>query len=200
MISKKIGFAIISVGICMIFSSGSIIVNNVYTDIKAGEESRDIISKLTDYQQMVTSQDEALPDYFDGADNELVSVKVYQNDYIGTLSIPNYGLELPVMKDWSYSGLQISPCRYYGTVYKNNMIIAAHNYYSHFGSIGGLSKGDVVSFRNIDGLLFKYVVAEKEVLQPDEVDKMCNDNWDLTLFTCSLGGESRITVRCKLEG
>ena len=30
-------------------------------------------------------------------------------DYIGYLSIPSIGLELPVLSQWSYAGLKIAP-------------------------------------------------------------------------------------------
>jgi len=35
-----------------------------------------------------------------------------------------------------------------------------------------------------------------ETLQPTAVEEMCSGDWDLTLFTCTLGGKFRVTVRC----
>jgi sortase A len=29
------------------------------------------------------------------------------------------------------------------------------------------------------------------------VEEMESDEWDLTLFTCTIGGKSRVTIRCE---
>lgn len=40
--------------------------------------------------------------------------------------------------------------------------------------------------------------AEIEILSPDAVEEMTEGNGDLPLFTCTLDGGSRVTVRCVL--
>lgn len=39
-----------------------------------------------------------------------------------------------------------------------------------------------------------------EVLQPTQIEKMTvkssGDDWDLTLFTCTTGGQARYALRC----
>ena len=89
-----------------------------------------------------------------------------------------------------------SPCRCKGSAYLNNMILAAHNYTKHFGPIRRLLPGDEVIFTDVDGNIFDYSVAELEQLEGTDVDEMEAGEWDLTLFTCTLGGQYRITVRC----
>ena len=41
-----------------------------------------------------------------------------------------------------------------------------------------------------------YEVIELETLSPFAIEEMTGGNWDLTLFTCTYGGKSRVTVRC----
>ncbi|WP_330619096.1 hypothetical protein, partial [Extibacter sp. GGCC_0201] len=54
-----------------------------------------------------------------------------------------------------------------------------------------------VRFVDADGNEFSYAVAFTDVLGPTAVDEMkAADGWDLTLFTCTWGGASRVTVRC----
>ena len=36
-----------------------------------------------------------------------------------------------------------------------------------------------------------------EILQPGDVEEMLSGGWALTLFTCTLGGRTRVTVRCE---
>ena len=118
-------------------------------------------------------------------------------DYIGVLELPLLGLELPVMESWSYPDLRVAPCRYSGSAYQDDMVVAAHNYKSHFGCLKELRLGDEVRFTDMEGNVFRYAVADLETLGKYDVEKMTSGDWDLTLFTCTYGGKSRVTVRCQ---
>ena len=118
------------------------------------------------------------------------------NGYIGLLEIPALGLSLPVMSEWSYPNLKLAPCRYSGSAYTGNFTIAGHNYSTHFGPIGGLNAGDSITFTDMQGNRFAYEVQVVETLEATAVEDMVSEEWDLTLFTCDLSGESRVTVRC----
>ena len=52
-------------------------------------------------------------------------------------------------------------------------------------------------FTDMDGNEFVYSVLEIETLTPYSVQQMTTGDWDLTLFTCTIGGTSRVTVRCE---
>ena len=56
---------------------------------------------------------------------------------------------------------------------------------------------DEVVFTDIDGNIFRYQVVKKEVLKSTAIEEMEAGEWDLTLFTCTVGGASRMTVRCE---
>ena len=57
--------------------------------------------------------------------------------------------------------------------------------------------GDELSFTDADGNVFYYTVDEIETLSPFATEEMTSSGWDLTLFTCTVGGASRVTVRCE---
>ena len=126
-------------------------------------------------------------------------------NYIGYLSIPSIGLELPVMSEWSYAGLKVAPGRYSGSTYADNMVVCAHNYAKHFSPIKWLAEGAEVYFTDMDGMVWSYEVSYVENLQPTQIEKMTtktedSDAWDLTLFTCTTGGSARCAVRCVRTG
>ena len=137
------------------------------------------------------------PDYVLNPNMEMPESEIDGNMYIGILKIPALEIELPVMSKWDYARLRLSPCRYAGSVYLNNMVICAHNYDRHFGGIKNLQLGDELSFTDMDGNVFSYRVIEIETLKPRASEEMKNGDWDLTLFTCTLGGATRVTVRCE---
>lgn len=109
-------------------------------------------------------------------------------------------LELPVMRDWSYPTLKQSPCRYSGSAETKDLIIAAHNYTTHFGRIGALTAGDKIRFTDTAGKQYEYNVCSTETLAGTDIAGMFSgqgETWDLTLYTCTIGGQNRITVRAK---
>lgn len=137
-----------------------------------------------------------IPDYILNPDMDMPVKNIDGQDYIGILSIPSLNLELPVISEWSNSRLKIAPCRYGGSAYSGNLIIAAHNYRSHFGSLRNLEEGSDVIFTDVDGNIFTYTVMVREILKSTDVQEMESGGWDLTLFTCTAGGQNRVTVRC----
>lgn len=171
--------------------------------IEAAEEKNDpkqpdeIIAKQETIQE--TKQEAFIPDYILNPDMKMPTELIDGNEYIGIISIPDIDVVLPVMESWSYPNLKISPCRYNGTAYKENFVICAHNYEAHFGNLKYLDAGSDIIFTDVDGNEFRYKVVEIETLQPTAIEDMISGDWDLTLFTCTVGGASRVTVRCLLQ-
>ncbi len=130
---------------------------------------------------------------------DMPKININGEYYVGILKIPALGLELPVKGDFSYKGLLSAPCMYYGSVYTDNMVVAAHNYYSHFGRLKSLKIGDEVSFTDGDGNVFTYAVGEIEQLRGSQVEEMKSGFRELTLFTCTPCGKARVTVRLELN-
>lgn len=117
--------------------------------------------------------------------------------YAGVLTIPALGVELPVMQDWSYANLRLAPCRYAGSAAAGDLILAAHNFSSHFGEIQSLNTGDEIRFTDTAGTVYVYEVLQTEMIGGYDVETMKSgaDEWDLTLFTCTISGRSRVSVR-----
>lgn len=129
-----------------------------------------------------------------GSDAEGLYVGGYS--YMGYLYIPTIDLKLPVMTSWSYEALMISPCRYTGSVATDDLVIAAHNYSQHFWNIQYLTEGAPVYFTDWEGETVAYEVSLVETLSPYAIEEMTDSGYALTLFTCTYGGQSRVTVRC----
>ena len=105
---------------------------------------------------------------------------------------------LPVLTDWSYIKLKKAPCHYYGSYYEKDFVIAAHNYESHFGELSELQDDDIVIFTDASVTVHYYEVILLETLPDDATKEMITSGFDLSLYTCTLGGGSRVTVRCSL--
>ncbi len=195
---SKLGNLCMSLGAVLMIAALSLCFINLRESDQAGDQAKNVINKLEQLREPETTpagteETEALPDPFDPT---MAEVEIDGYLYIGTLDIPSLDLSLPVMSEWDYPRLKIAPCRYTGSTKTDDLVIAAHNYESHFGKLKNLLKGDRVFFTDMDGVLNEYAVAEIEVLQPTAVEDMSAGDYALTLFTCTYGGASRVTVRC----
>ena len=132
------------------------------------------------------------------AEKDMPAVTVEDRDYIGIIAIPGYELELPVISEWSYSALKSAPCRYAGSAYAGDLVIAGHNYRAHFACLPELKEGEQVVFTDMEGNVFIYEVTGQEILNAEAVEEVKRGDWDLTLFTCTGDGSRRIVVRCRL--
>lgn len=129
-------------------------------------------------------------------DRQMPVVEIDGYGYVGFVGIPALRLELPVMADWSYPQLKISPCRFMGDLYSGDLVIMAHNYDHHFGKLQDLRVDDIVTFTDMNGETTEFQIVALDVLDPMAVEEMAAGDYDLTLFTCTYGGQSRVTVRC----
>lgn len=144
-------------------------------------------------------QEAVIPDDLLDPEMEMPTVETDGQAYIGVLAIPALELELPVISQWSYPRLKIAPCRFEGSAYSDDLIIAGHNYRSHFGGLKNLRPGDEVTFTDVEGEVFRYTVAELETLDGNDLEGLESGEWDLTLFTCTLARTTRVVVRCVRE-
>ena len=127
---------------------------------------------------------------------QMTEVEIDGYAYIGYLSVPSQGLELPVMSRWDYPRLKIAPCRYSGTVMEDNLVLVAHNYRRHFGPLRQLRPGDEVLLTDMDGNLIVYQVAAMDVVPPSSTEEVTGGLFDLALVTCTYGGKTRLVVYC----
>ena len=195
-----------AIGCLLLAAALGITIYNILDNRRAGmavkataEQLEEIIPRNTpdDAERTMPAAEEEIPDYVLNPEMDMPVVQVDGYDYIGTLELPTLGLTLPVMSDWDYPRLKSAPCRYAGSAYQGDLVIAAHNYTNHFGTLKNLKIGDRITFTDSDGNIFSYSVAEMETLDPYDIEDMRSGDWDLTLFTCTVGGQSRVTVRCE---
>lgn len=194
------GLCWILAGTVLLAAALSLCLYNWHQSIRSGKTAQEVLTVLKEELPPLTTElpeEDLFQEYGVSEPQEETVLTVYEYTYIGILTIPSLGIELPVQDEWSYPNLKIAPCRYAGTVADGNLIVAAHNYRSHFGRIGELNSGDEILFTECSGAVHTYEVVQTDLLIGTDVSAMAegDENWDLTLFTCTLSGQSRVTVR-----
>ena len=177
-------------GALLVILAAVIINSNLKENADAGDASDEYLSGV-----IAQIPGTVLPN-----SGDMPVVDVDGHSFIGTVQIPSLRLLLPVQSQWDSKAARYAVCRYKGSVYDNDLIIAGHNYTEHFGTLNKLSTGDDVIVTDMNGRSFYYKVSNIETLAGSDVDEMEAGDWDLTLFTCTIGGANRVTVRCEATG
>lgn len=203
---KKLGNFLLLLGVVALVVAVIMASMTMRESIAAEQAAASVLDKILNREPEGTTADGLeIPDATDGemapeeeteyVPTEETVVDIDGYGYIGYLTFPTLDLQLPVMSEWDYARLKISPCRYVGSVLTDDIVIAAHNN-RHFGPINDLELGDSVIFTDMNGYTVYYEVVESSILAPTAIEEMTSGEFDLTLFTCTLGGASRVTVRC----
>ncbi len=185
--NNKKGLVLVYIGVLLISCSLCLYMYNNYENKQAGIRSEKIYNQI---QETLLKVDEKVI--------ETNTINIDGNKYIGTISIPALGLDLPIMNDWNNEKMKYAPCRYYGSIYTNDLILCSHSYDNLLGNIKDLNQGDYVVITDIYGEKFTYKVEVIEILEPDDVKEMIENEFDLTLFTCTKDNLNRITVRLNM--
>lgn len=205
---NRIGNILKGAGLILVTAAVLLLVYNLWDGHRARESEEAILAEYLQENKKASESPDAsdkedkqnIPDYILNPDMDMPEYTLKSlGDVacIGILEIPALNLELPVISSWSYSSLRLAPCRYSGSAYKGDLVIAAHNYQSQFGGLRTLPEGSEVFFTDAVGNRFSYYVAVTEALTPWSVDDMTSGEWPLTLFTCTLDSQNRVTVRCE---
>ena len=206
---KKSGIIFVILGAVLMLSALLLFLYNGYEDRRAGAEAEIL---LDDIQAVIEQKpaptplpEETTPPAPENAEPaetlpqethppEMPEVMIKGYAYIGYLSIPELELQLPVMSQWDYDRLNISPCRHFGSSRTDDLVIAAHNYKTHFGSLSSLQTGTKVYFTDMDGIQNEYSLERLDTLAADAVDEVQNSGFDLVLYTCTPGGKTRVVA------
>ena len=196
--NRRFWSAVTAAGVILLAAAVGLTLWNVQTDLKAAQSRDTILLQLAD---VMPEEDEPAADKppateTPATEEVLPSVPIDGRNYMGAIRFPSLDLELPVLAEYTLPALKIAPAVYSGTPEGNDLVICGHNYRSHFGPLNRLSLGDEVLMRTVDGAVYRYTVAATEVVSPLAVQDVTNGQWDLTLFTCTLGGKTRFVVRC----
>lgn len=207
---KLPAFLCIILGVALLAGSLALWSRNRDESDEAGEQSAVMLAQVQEAITQRTAQAEtagsqgsttitqAIPESREDEEltPELPVVNLEGYDCVGYILIDSVDIRLPVLSTWDYTLLKVAPCRHFGSSRTDDLVIAGHNYDSHFGSLKNVKLGDTVYFVDMDGVVNTYTVEKIDELKPTQVDEVANSGHDLVLYTCTLDGTTRVTVFC----
>lgn len=189
---RKFGICCIILGFLCLLASGGWILYNRWEAQNAADAANALLQDVRVQMEQTPQTQEPEEE----TSQQMLTTQVDGYECIGVISIPVLELELPVLDDWTYEKLKVAPCLYHGSYNEKNFVIAGHNYEGHFKRLSQLQAKDLIVFTDISGGEHLYEVALLETLPADATEAMITAGFDLSLYTCTPGGGSRVTVRC----
>ncbi len=198
---KLKGYLLISLGTIFIIIAASLLYYNLNLEKEAKTVADRIVPEII--KEIKTNQGKSDAVIQPASQTESVQHKTNEKylelnskKYMGILTFPSLGLELPILASYVYKDLMTAPCCYSGNP-AGYMVIAAHNFKAHFGNIYKLSKGDTILFTDIEGNVTQYKVMLQKEVNVEDIDKFFDMHYDLTLITCNYLGNKRVMVGCE---
>lgn len=173
----------LTLGILLLAASAALLLHN-RQEVRQAQRSAELLLAQTCVAET------------DAAGQEQAAQEAQPEELFAVLSVPALALELPVLPAWSEAELTRAPCRQQGSAEEGGLVIAGHNYASHFGSLSHLSAGDAVTLSAADGAVYRYAVVWVEQVAADDTDTVLAAVEPLVLYTCTYGGQARIAVFC----
>ena len=136
-INMSKGKILVIIGVFLILISLTMTVYNKYEDLKAGKDANETLNII---KNEITSQKHVVDTLPTDEVREMKTININGDEFIGTITIPSINLELPVLSKFSNSNLKKAPCRYYGNLFTNDLIICAHAYETFFANLNKLKQ------------------------------------------------------------
>ncbi len=182
---KRFGKVLLAVGIMLISISAIMVIKYEIHDMKSEKIIKDVLRRIEDY---------------DAQNNDNSTLyRINDTQYIGVLNIPSLDVVLPICSEWNSENSEKGVCRYSGSVKEKNFIMAGHNYRSMLRNLSEIETGSEIIITDSDKVEHRYIVTYTEVIGGYNSEAMTSGEWDMTVFTCTISGNSRYVVRCVLK-
>jgi len=209
----------ICAGALLLLASASLLFYSRFDDNMAGQRAQSLLEQVMEdgWEQSLFFVDESMQRYpsagrtasilelseeeqhpEDEQDAESWHGEALVYSVIGIMEIPVFNQKLPVLSGCTYALLNISVGRYAGHADEKpeRLVIAGHNFRSHFGRISTLDLGDELLFTTQDGSTYRYIVIGMDSCHRDDKEAVREgDEWDITLLTCQKDRTMRTLVR-----
>jgi len=116
-------------------------------------------------------------------------------DYCALLEVPDASVVLPVANVWNNA--ELTPERYYGSVYNGTMIIGGKGTENQLGFVTQLDLGNRITVVDMYGGQFNYIVERIDRAKSLDKESLSSADYQLTLFAYIAKEKKYVVVRCR---
>lgn len=118
-------------------------------------------------------------------------------DFSGLVSVPSFGVCLPLGSEWNAPAFYAYPCRFWGSVYDHSLIIGGSSQKGQFDFLGRLDLGEKILVTDMMGAEFAYRVTGIDRRKHADMQTFGETESDLILFARDTSTLDHLLVRCE---
>lgn len=173
----------------------------VYSKLSSTNKDKEIKNNLEQNNQIQDKNEE-----IELSELEIVNVdmpeKIENYDVLGEIEIQSIGVKKYILSRTTDESLDLSVTRFWGEgIHESgNFSIIGHNYSGIFKDLKELVLGDTFTLTSKDGRICTYVIYDIFIVEPNDVsciEDSLNGEREVTLITCTPGGERRLILKAK---
>ena len=125
-------------------------------------------------------------------------LQVEENDFVALIDVPGFGTVLPVGSSWDTHKLSSYPCRFWGSIYDNSMIIGGCSLPGQFDFFEKLDPGSTIIVTDMMGIEYTYTVVRIDHATSATYERLCEGSFPLVLFAGNRYSTQYLIIRCEL--
>lgn len=133
------------------------------------------------------------------SDPAMPSLEIDGEDFCGLLKVPSFGVTLPLHSSWDNASAAKYPCRFWGSVYDNSLIVGGSGGKGQLDFCNKLDLGDKIRITDMTGTEFTYETVRIDRRKHADMQTFEEMDSDLVLFAPEGNSGGYIIVRCDLS-
>ena len=189
----KKGTIFLLLGIILILASLAMLVFAQYQTRQSEGEAAHVANTI---DSLLPERSSGFPGMY--SNSQMPVLQVEGNDFIALVDIPGFGITLPVGSSWDTGKLSSYPCRFWGSLYDNSMIIGGSGQSGQFDFFDRLSPGASIVVTDMMGCEYSYSVTRIDRTHSATYERLCEGAFPLVLFAGNRYATEYLIVRCEL--
>lgn len=167
---------------------------------KKSKDSKSQVQEPSKEEVQLGNQDELST--LEIVDVEDMPKQIKGYNVIGEIEIPKINLKKYILEYFTMDSMDVSITRFWGNGINKagNFSIIGHNYKGMFRDLKDLEIGDQFTLTSSNGETCNYVIYDIYIVDPEDVsciEDSLNGKREVTLITCTVGGEKRLILKGK---
>lgn len=179
---------------CVLLAAGVAVA--VLSHVVAGQNGAKARATATELLSRMPQMTQGLP--YTRQNSAMPALELDGTDYVAVLEVPAFDTVLPVAQEWNSSVINRRPCRYYGTVWENTLVIGGSDSKGQLDFVAHIDVGTQVLITDMTGARFAYRVRTVERAKKADAETLLSEE-GLTLFARNSYGLEYVILRCTPE-
>ena len=188
---KRLTLGLLILGVMLIIGSVGYYAWMCYSVKENAADAKKTVDKMYLLMPEITN---GVPD--ERSNTTMSSLEIDGDSFVGIIEVPVYESKLPIYASWDADKLNRFPCRFFGSVYNETLILGGSENDGQFDFITQISLGDSVCITDTMGVRYAFQVSSIRRCKDISADKLLSEESSLIFFAKNSLDFDYIVVYC----